>query len=108
MGGSNGDSMGFSVDENVFEMHTRRAGGSISSGMSEVTMSDMDSVDRSRTMSVSSVGSAQRFSMSKNLWHGENSAVTAQDRSGPPSAVINALQQRSLNVGLNEPGDDFH
>jgi hypothetical protein len=96
VGGDQGDLMGFSVDENVFEMHTRRAGGSISSGVSEMTMSDMDSLSRSRTTSVSSVSSVRVSGASEKLWSGEGLSATsaehAQGRSRQPSAVFNVMQ----------------
>jgi hypothetical protein len=73
-GCAEGDTMGFAVDENVFELHTRRTNESMSSG---VTLSDFDSVSWSRSTSVSCV----------------NSAASAQGRSWQPSAVFNVIQQ---------------
>jgi hypothetical protein len=97
--GAEGDTMGFSVDENVFELHTRRAGGSLSSG---VTLSDFDSVSMSRSTSVSSVSSARIGSVSEYGRDRQDSSASAQGRSRQPSAVFNAMQGPVLCAETDE------
>jgi hypothetical protein len=103
VGGAEVNAMGFSVDDNVFEMHTRRAGGSITSGMSEVAMSDFDSVSLSRSTSVSSVSSARIGSVSEYGRDRQDSSASAQGRSRQPSAVFNVMQGPALSAGMEDP-----
>jgi hypothetical protein len=79
--------VGLSVDENVFEMHARRPGGSISSG-SELSVHAVENVVENGG------GGGKR--------DGEHATAPGQDERRPPSAVFNVLTARAPHVHVDE------